>query len=145
MSCFLDPSKVHCSDEPWWHSSLLIRCVPHVPGDAAEGDTHLAPDESRLSFISSPLTSPAHSSSETGWVRVAWPGLLWISRAPLIFTRTPRLPAQAGPVWSGAGLDGCWAGLGCGDSGPGVTRVMPGRGEVAGPGGAGVVALPCTL
>ena len=37
-----------------------------VPGDAAEGDTHLAPDESRLSFISSPLTSPAHSSSETG-------------------------------------------------------------------------------
>ena len=44
----------------------------HSSGDAAaEEDTHLTPDESRLSLISSPLTgltltsSAAHSSSET--------------------------------------------------------------------------------
>ena len=53
--------------------TALIRCVA-APDAAAEEDTHLthlAPDESRLSLISSPLTgltltsSAAHSSSET--------------------------------------------------------------------------------
>ena len=64
----------------------------------------LGPDESRVSLISSPglpLTSPGpaatHSSSETReweWPAGGW-WLWWpcsVSRAPLIFTRTPRLP-----------------------------------------------------
>ena len=102
MSCFLDPSKVH---SPFWWA--LMELIRFVPSDEAECDTHhVGPDESRLSFISSPW--PALTSSLIfrdrlrRAVRVAWAALLWISRAPLIFTRTPRLPAAR----AGAGATG---------------------------------------
>ena len=42
-------------------------------------------------------------------------------------------------------LDGCWAGSGAGAASVCDACDAGHRGEVEGPGGAGVVALPCTL
>ena len=79
---------------------------------------------------------------------MAWPGLLWISRAPLIFTRTPRLPAhtQAG---AGSGRVQVWTDVGQGwdvVSVAGLCRgdacdARPGGGGGAGRGGCGRPAL----